>query len=206
MTWPQSAIHRIRIAYKRAAKRLKVIRSNQRKRRKALHNLRFHLRPFYMFDSVDVSQIPRAARAVAGYVGGNWPTYQALTVAFPKAHKLSIAISATEDAACLDIETGDATPAEAPGWVRRQRDNGLERPTCYGSVSVVKNEIVPELSAKGFSRKQYKIWTAHYTGKPHICGPHTCGELPYDADATQWTSSYEGKNLDCSLISSNFFT
>jgi hypothetical protein len=56
------------------------------------------------------SAIPKTAEAVAGYVGGHWPTYNQLVKDFPHAHKLSIAVFASEDADCLDIEKGDATP------------------------------------------------------------------------------------------------
>jgi hypothetical protein len=62
-----------------------------------------------MFDSVDVATVPNNPQAVAGYVGGHWPTYNSLVQKFPKSHHLSIAVNSGEDAECLDIENGDAT-------------------------------------------------------------------------------------------------
>ncbi len=152
-----------------------------------------------MYDSTDVGQIPTNAQAVAGYVGGHWPTYPELVKRFPHAQHLSIAVSAQEDADCLDIEKGDATPADAPGWYHRQRARGLTRPAFYGSLSLIP-AIMSTLGFAGIPRSAYRILSAHYTGHPHICGP-ACGLSP-PADGTQWTG---GNRYDESLLSSAFF-
>ena len=157
--------------------------------------------PTVMYDSVTVSEIPAKHQADAGYVGGSWPTYSTLVRDFPKAKHLSIAVSAPEDAECLDIETGDATPDEAPAWVRRQH---ITRPVVYSSVSGMAG-TVGVLDGAGIHRAEVRVWTAHYTGTPHICGPGTCGQLPFDADATQWTSAALGRNLDASQLRPDFF-
>ena len=81
-----------------------------------------------MFDATDITQIPADAPAVAGYVDGKWGTYPRLAAAFPRALLLSIAVFAADDADCLDIETGDADPADAPGWTGRQKARGAARP------------------------------------------------------------------------------
>ena len=73
-----------------------------------------------MYDSVDLSMIPGDAQAVGAYVDGKWATYTAAKAKFPKADILSIAVFAADDADCLDIETGDATPVQAAAWVLRQ--------------------------------------------------------------------------------------
>src|SRR5690242_8251652 len=90
-----------------------------------------------MFDSTDVSQIPSNATAVAGYVGGRWPTYPTLLKKFPNAHVLSIAVASRFDAECLDIEPGDATNDVAAGWVKRQKARGVKQPVLYTSVANV---------------------------------------------------------------------
>jgi hypothetical protein len=48
-----------------------------------------------------------------------------------------------------------------------------------------------------------KLWTAHYTEIPHICGPKSCAfpGLTIDADGTQWHSS----GYDESLLADDFF-
>ena len=148
-----------------------------------------------MYDSVSVGQIPADAQAVAGYVGGNWPTYSSLERLHPDAHKLSIAVNAGEDADCLDVETGDATPADAPAWVRRQLARGVWRPCLYANASTMP-AVVHALAQGGIARREIRLWVASYTGYPHI---------PNGYDACQWTNTALGRNLDASLCSDTFF-
>src|ERR1700742_166797 len=88
--------------------------------------------PRTMYDSVTPSAIPRSARMVAGYLP---PSRYAWSAAewgmFPQARKVRIAIFANvNDGHVLDVEPGDATPAEAPGWVVMRRRAGVE-PSVY---------------------------------------------------------------------------
>jgi hypothetical protein len=141
---------------------------------------------------------------VAGYVGGRWPTYVPLVHAHPHAHHLAIAVSASEDAECLDVEAGDARPDQAPAWVRRQQARGVHRPVLYASVSAMP-AVLSALSTAGIPRDAVRLWTAHYTGRPHICTP-ACGfGFGTTGDATQWTDRALGRNLDESLCSDSFF-
>lgn len=158
---------------------------------------------FTMFDSIDVSQIPVNARAVAGYVGGRWPTFYSLKTRFPKAERLSIAVFASEDADCLDVEPGDATIAQAPRWVKRQLAGGAKRPVVYTSVSQAKS-LLDSLAKAGIPRSKVRLWTAHYTFKPHRCSA-VCGFGSFQADATQYSDHALGKNLDASLCDPSFF-
>lgn len=166
-----------------------------------------------MFDDVVLDLVPADAEAVAGYTGGAWPTFGELDEHFPKARRLSIAISASEDADCLDVEPGDASPADAPGWVRRQLERrhhdpsfyNQDKPTVYGSASQG-DEIRAVLDGAGIARSAYFLWTAHYTFEPHLCGPDTCGEVrSTEADATQWTDLALGRSLDQSVLTPQFF-
>jgi hypothetical protein len=157
-----------------------------------------------MYDSVDVQQIPRSALAVAGYVGGHWPTFPQLVQLFPQAHRTSIAISASEDADMLDIENGDAVPAQAPAWVKRQHSLGKPRPAVYCSLSVAW-QVWLRLKLAGIRRGAVRIVTAHYNGKPHRCSPLCHFGFWTRADATQYTDRALGRNLDASLCAPNFF-
>jgi hypothetical protein len=157
-----------------------------------------------MFDATDLSQIPAGPAAVAGYVDGLYQTAPALAARFPHAHLLTIAVSAADDADCLDVETGDATPAQAPAWYERQQARGVFRPCLYASVSVMQSQVIPALQAAGISRADVRLWTAHYAGL-HRCGPSACGELSTDADGTQWTDVAYGRQLDQSLLLPGFF-
>jgi len=160
---------------------------------------------FLMFDSVDTTQVPTTAVAVAGYVGGHWPTYATLAAKFPRAHRLSIAVNASEDAECLDVEAGDATIEQASPWVKRQLARGVKRPVVYTSVSQAKT-LLDALKASGITRSQVRLWTAHYTYKAHRC-TSACGfGFAAVADATQYSNSALGKNLDVSLCVPSFFS
>lgn len=157
-----------------------------------------------MYDAVTVSEIPADAQAVAGYTSGNFPTWPELLKRFPHAHRLSIAINAGHDADCLDVEPGDATPADAAVWVKRQQARGVARPVLYASVSTMPT-VLRELAAAGIHREHVRLWTAHYTGRAHLCSP-ACGfGFLETADATQWTDKALGRNLDESLCADTFF-
>lgn len=155
-----------------------------------------------LFDSIDLAQIPANPEAVAGYVGGRWPTYNELVARFPHAHHLSIAVTAQQRARCLDIEPGDASPAQAPAWFRNLADHSQGPPVLYCSASKAA-EVIATMDMAGIARGQYLIWSAHYTHAGHICSPSDCGYA--QADATQWTDHALGRNLDQSLCSPAFF-
>lgn len=157
-----------------------------------------------MFDAIDLGQIPAGPQSVAGYVDGAWPTAPALAVRFPHAKLLTIATSPEHDAEALDIEAGDATPSDAPGWHQRQKARGIARPCLYASVSVMQAQLIPVLQKAGIPRGEVRLWSAHYAGT-HICGPSTCSELSIDADGTQHTDRAFGRDLDQSLLLADFF-
>jgi len=159
-----------------------------------------------LYDAIDISQIPAGATAAAGYVDGLWPTFARLHGQFPHALLLSIAVTAAADAECLDIETGDATPADAAAWFERQKARGQARPCLYANASTMEADVVPVLRASGIDRAAVRLWSAHYTGFPHICGPGSCGAASIDMDGTQWTNAALGRNLDESLLTADFFS
>lgn len=157
-----------------------------------------------MFDSVTLSAIPPAAPAVAGYVNGNWPTYNQVVVKWPQARHLSISVNQAGDAECLDVEGGDATPDQAPAWILRQQARGVARPVVYTSVSAAQT-LLNVLAHAGIPRASVRLWTAHYIYTAHLCGPGCGYGLTTTADATQWTDRSLGRNLDESLTAESFF-
>lgn len=157
-----------------------------------------------MYDAIDVALIPANAKYAAGYVNGLWPTYSQLQKKFPKATLLSIAVNATANAQCLDVETGDATIADVYSWLNRQLELKVFRPVIYIQASSV-DRLMLTMNANGFKRSQYRLWSAHYAGQ-HICAPDTCGQVDIAVDGTQWTDSALGKNLDQSALLPNFFS
>lgn len=166
-------------------------------RRKRLNKQ--HPAQIVMYDSTEPNQIPTVPdepQAVAGYVGGKWPTFRELTNRFPHARRLSIAINANEDADCLDIETGDAAPIYAPAWVHRQKALGKHRPCVYANRSTMP-AVERALLASGINLHEIRRWVADYTGVPHF--------LP-GADAVQWTDRADKKNCDASICKGDFFS
>ena len=158
-----------------------------------------------MFDSVTASEIPANAQAVAGYVDGRFANVAELKDRFPHAHILSIAVFPEHDADCLDIETGDASPADAAGWYARQRARGVARPCLYASASVMQNAVLPALNAAEIPRSAVRLWSAHYGAGEHICGPSSCGLMSVEADGCQFDDRALGRNLDQSLLADDFF-
>jgi len=150
-----------------------------------------------MYDSTNVGTLPHGAGAYAGYVQGAFQTFATLQRLFAAsgAHLLSIAVFASGDAACLDIETGDATIAQAPGWVKRQLARGASRPCLYTSVSNM-DALVTALGGAGIPRAEIRLWSAHYGQGRHS---HAC-------DGTQWTDAALGRSLDESILLNDFFS
>jgi len=158
-----------------------------------------------MADSVDVTHLPDGYDCYAGYTSGLFPTWPAVKRIFAQFHLLSIAIDAAHDADCLDIEGGDATNAEAPGWIKRQMRRGEPRPCVYTSAGNAA-ALIRVIEDAGIARSQFRLWSAHYGEGKHICGPGVCG-FPA-ADGTQWTDTAPGRNgseIDESVLRDGFF-
>jgi len=153
-----------------------------------------------MWDSVTIGNIPSDASAVAGYVNGIFHTFPALKQAFPNARKISIAVTSSVDAHVLDIEAGNASNADAPSWYRRHDHKRYGKAIFYTSAGNVA-ALVSTLSAAGIKRKQYIIWSAHYTDSRHVCSPKVCG-FPR-AEATQFTT--HGERVDESKLTWRFW-
>lgn len=146
--------------------------------------------PFTMLDTVEPSQLRGLIFAAwAGYVGGQWPTFNELDHLYPARKHLSVAINASEKARGLDVERGDATPGEAPSWFHNVADHNEGKPVFYGDEE---NLLAFEetLRDAGILRADYYVWKAHYTNSPHI---------EAGSDATQWTEHYQGRIIDASL-------
>ncbi len=113
------------------------------------------------FDAVTPGNIPTSAVGVAGYVDGRYRWSAADWARFPNAVHVPIAVfPSTNDGLVLDVETGDATPTQAPGWVRMRRAAGVD-PTVYCSLawwSTVRAAFVTQ----GVPEPHY--WIAAYPG------------------------------------------
>lgn len=90
------------------------------------------------YDSIDstVTALPDGADLYAGYDDGHWPDAAAIASRFPDKTVLRVTVFATDNEGdVLDVERGDATPAEAPGWVQARRTAGHGGPLVYCSLN-----------------------------------------------------------------------
>ena len=118
-----------------------------------------------MYDSVNPARIPRDAQMVAGYVNGKYKWSATDWALFPHAVHVGIAVRASFNGGeVLDVEIGDATPAEAPGWVQMRRAAGVD-PTVYCNSSTWPT-VVRAFDAAGVPAPHW--WIAHYDGNPAI--------------------------------------
>ncbi len=148
-----------------------------------------------MWDTTDIPPVgvPHNAQIVAGYINGKYQSYQPLVAWCPGAQHVSIAVTARADADVLDIENGDATPADAPGWVDRQHARGLWQPTLYCEKSAW------DAVKQAVGGRNVAYWVADYLNSG---APHT---LP-GASAVQYVNhGPHNENVDLSLVSDDLW-
>jgi hypothetical protein len=152
--------------------------------------------------------------AVGAYANGKYANYGAAAREFPNVHLLEIDAVGQRVGTAGDFEAGDIPYSEAGPWAQARLSAGVSRPVIYFSVSNWQ-AVMQSLAASGLSRSDVRLWTAHYTGRPHLCSS-ACG--PYGvtgtADATQWGSSdfpgtlpsmYGNRNIDVSITADDFW-
>jgi hypothetical protein len=150
-----------------------------------------------MYDSITLSTVPPRPFALAGYTAGWWPTYGPMRARWPMAHTVSIAIAARYHADCADVEPGDLNPSEIAGWVKADKAAGFAKPCVYSSYYEFIERVRPALRAAGIARSVTFDWDASYTYRPH---------LDIGFDASQWTDTALGRNLDASVVTLPFLS
>jgi hypothetical protein len=150
-----------------------------------------------MYDGINAlapgiaKSFPHAAK-VAGYVNGHYAWSQAQWNLFPRADHVTISVTAAANAGdVLDVEAGDATPGQTPGWIGMRKAAGLYRPTIYCSRAVI--PAVRAATGGYILGRDYDIWTADWTGAPHPVPapgtpPATCAATQYESTAS-WDAS-----------------
>ena len=117
-----------------------------------------------MYDSVTPAAIPADAQMVAGYLDGEYAWTSQDWARFAGAVKITITITATNQGDVLDVETGDATSGQAPGWIKARRMSGHNQPTIYCNRSTVQSVIQACTSEKLTLNADYWIWLATLDG------------------------------------------
>lgn len=125
-----------------------------------------------MYDalSTNLGDIPPNPEIVAGYIdAGPNPAAPPMTpedwALFPGAIHVGIATqAATNDGLVLDVERGDATPDQAPGWSTMRRFAGVD-PTVYCSADAVAGVLA---AFDTFGVAHPMLWVAAWNGDPSI--------------------------------------
>ena len=119
-----------------------------------------------MYDSVTPGNIPANANMVAGYVDGLYANLGAMASRFPHAVRVSIAVHWTTRAQVLDVEDGDATPAQAVQWcTQTMADKSNHELTVYCNMSVW-STVRAAFRSAGVTEPNY--WVARYDNDPTI--------------------------------------
>lgn len=157
-----------------------------------------------MYDDVNVNLIPADATHIAAYADGRYENLAEIKKRFPKAVILKIDVRGSyRNGDVLDVEPGDATNSDAVVWFNARRGHtATPKPILYTSAGNVA-ALNATLQKAGIKRTDYFVWSAHYSGKKHICAPKNCG-YP-QADGTQWTDKSHGRSLDESLMEDYVF-
>jgi hypothetical protein len=146
-----------------------------------------------MYDSITATDIPTSAAMVAGYINGTFAWSAADWARFPHSVKVRIATrSNINDGHVLDVEAGDATPAQAPVWVHMRRAAGVD-PSIYCGAAAWP-DVKAAFTNAGVAQPHY--WIAHYDGvvsipagavaKQYDDPPHTGGHYDLSIVADHW--------------------
>lgn len=147
-----------------------------------------------MYDGINslahgiAQQFPHA-EIVAGYVDGEYAWSADEWALFPNASKVEISVNAANKTGdVLDVERGDATPAQAHDWIIARRAAGYDRPTIYCSYALVPQvRLETRELALGVD---YDIWVARWDNvqnPPPMPGP----TATYAAKQYQTTTGYD---------------
>jgi hypothetical protein len=87
-----------------------------------------------MADSVTPANLPPGMDLYGGYDDGDFNNVNAIRARFPGKTVIAFTVNPAHNLGdCLDVERGDATPTQAPGWVKLRRGSGHPGPLVYCS-------------------------------------------------------------------------
>jgi hypothetical protein len=149
-------------------------------------------KPFLIYDSVTPPSIPAGQQVVATYADGPHPTSASLVTG--RKTVLWISITGQDyDASVVDVEPGNATPAQAAAWARHRLSSS---PHAVARIyTMIREWPAVQAAVASFSaqmRARIHWWIADPTGHPH---------LVTGSDATQW---YWGSHYDITTAKPGF--
>lgn len=147
-----------------------------------------------LYDSDNPDSIPDGVWA-AGYCDGYAAPAWNLRgwSRFPSAKRIAV-FGQTNDGDVLDVERGDATPSEAPQWVRWRIGAGVKLPWVYCNRSN-RALVERELSLAGIRSSQVALWVAT------LDGTQTVPAGLYPVAAVQYANTlHSGGHYDLSIV------
>jgi hypothetical protein len=127
-------------------------------------------------------------KVYAGYGRGSYTNMASVKARFPGSKYVSVSPYVTTGVDCLDVEPGDAVPADAPAFVRGWTPVNTTKPVIYANAYSMPS-VVSSLSKAGIARSQYFLWVAEWDQSPHIPGG-------YDAKQYWSTSGYDADSFN----------
>ena len=159
------------------------------------HATRHHhapARPYQMYDSVTPSAIP-AGHPIATYADGAYAASPSQVTGHGPVTWIDTNGSDPSGATALDVEPGDATPAQAASWAAQRLNT---HPHATAVIYTMRSDWAAAQAAvstlPSWQQHHVRWWIADPTGIPHI--------IP-GASATQW---YWGTSYDISNVSPGF--
>jgi len=134
-------------------------------------------------DSIIPLNVPQGFPVVMGYIDGYWPDADAMGATHPGATLIRITTNPAHNAGdMLDVEIGDATPEQAPGWVSKRRASGHKGPIVYFAESA-RSKVLAEFKKQGVALPY--LFSAAYPGigpkiPPGDVGHQWIDRGPYD--------------------------
>jgi hypothetical protein len=112
-----------------------------------------------MADSITPSALPNVD-LYAGYDDGRYLDVPAIKALKPGKTVMAVTVrSSDNEGDCIDVENGDATPAQAPGWTRMRRAAGHGGPLTYCSWAALPG-VIAQYKAQGVALPGF--WVAGY--------------------------------------------
>ena len=142
-----------------------------------------------MYDGVEASSVPAGAAIYAGYDDGDYQSYDPLVAEYPNALHVSICVTSSGTARVLDVENGDASPTDAPGWAEKERADGNAYPVVYMNESTWPS-VRSAFADQGVAAPLY--WVAAY-----VDDPSTVPAIPAGAIGLQY---YDYGGYDASVV------
>jgi len=150
-----------------------------------------------VYDSVDVSAIPREAKYLLGYVDGIYANVELIKIRCPDAKIITVTVTGDSRAMMADVERGAIDTNRLKDWIANKFYTG-PFPVVYCSDDI---KPVVSYAIDSVYKGQWAWWAADWTGTPHLVP--TSAATQY-ADSVILKKDYDLSIASASLIAALF--